>query len=138
MSNKSYTAGVCNLGQPEINQRRRIGKIGLLLSIIGFFVFFGLVLLYDLHPVLGIILVIPGVMASIGFVQAKEQFCVAYALNNVHAMGGLGVTTKIDNIAEIKQNRNKAFRLISRSLLYSLMFSFTSIIITVLVKAVLN
>ena len=100
--------------------------------------FFGLVFLFNLPPVLGIFLVIPGVMASIGFIQAKEQFCVAYALNNVYAMGALGVTTKIDNIAEIKKNRNKAFRLISRSLLYSLIFSLASIIIAVLVQVLIN
>ena len=52
MSEIKYTAGTCNIGEAEINQRRRIGLLGLGLTSVSIIIYLGLVYLIGINFVL--------------------------------------------------------------------------------------
>ncbi|MHA2272795.1 MAG: hypothetical protein ACXACI_13095 [Candidatus Hodarchaeales archaeon] len=112
-SDISYQAGICNIGTPEINQRMRLGWLGLLLTALGFISILSGVAFYDIPPVIGFLVGLPAFMAAIGFLQAQQKFCVAYGLMHVqNVTPQLGAITAIRDVDNRKKDRNKAFRMI--------------------------
>ncbi|MFW9915903.1 MAG: hypothetical protein ACFFGZ_09875 [Candidatus Thorarchaeota archaeon] len=112
-SDISYQAGICNIGTPEINRRRRLGWLGLLLTVLGFISILGGVAFYDIPPVIGFLVGLPAFMAAIGFLQAQQKFCVAYGLTHVQNVSlQLGAITAIRDADNRKKDRNKAIRMI--------------------------
>lgn len=72
----SNSAQICNISGQEIENRRRVGLLGLFFSIVAAF----LILKYSLNP----ILIAPFVfMSAIGFIQAYYKYCVAIGLLNI-------------------------------------------------------
>lgn len=52
-------------------------------------------------------------MSAIGFLQARQKFCVAYGLMHVQNMTQrLGAITAITDVENRKKDRKKAFRMI--------------------------
>jgi hypothetical protein len=128
MSEIQYFSGVCNIGEAEINQRRRLGYIGLFLTLISIIIYLGLILSIHLDPFFGLIIIIPAEMASIGFIQAREKFCAAYGFakqQNVSSM--LGLTIKIEDEESQRQDRNKALKIVVQSLLISIIVTVLTI-----------
>jgi hypothetical protein len=124
MSETKYTPGICNIGTAEIRQRRRVGYIGLILTIIGAIIYFGLVYTIGLDFLFGVLLFIPTEMAAIGFLQARNGFCAAYGFakkQNVSA--DFGLTLEVKDLSDQKEDRNKALKIVGQSLLLSVVFS---------------
>lgn len=70
----NYIPGVCNINRNEIAQRRKAGHIGLILLVFGL----GILLVLNVTPWLRLVLVIPAMLMFIGYLQAKNKFCVGY------------------------------------------------------------
>jgi hypothetical protein len=71
----SYIPGMCNINHDEINQRRKLGYIGLIIFI------FGLIALTVLtrDRWVRMLLLLPAILSVSGFLQARNKFCVGYA-----------------------------------------------------------
>lgn len=72
----SNSVQICNISGQEIENRRKVGILGSLLSIVAAF----LILKYSFNP----ILIAPFVfMSAIGFIQAYYKYCAAIGFLNI-------------------------------------------------------
>lgn len=74
-ASSSYVPGVCNINRAEIAYRRKAGYVGLAI----FLVAAAILLLASINRLVRLILFVPAFIAVIGFLQARNKFCVSYA-----------------------------------------------------------
>lgn len=74
-TNQAYIPGVCNINHAEIASRRKAGHFGLGLFIVVLAASF--ILPIDRYARL--VLFVPAFITAIGYLQARNRFCVAYA-----------------------------------------------------------
>ena len=113
MSNAVYIAGQCNLGKMEIRQRQMVGLVGL---------FFSLSSLIGLIAVdaprgarLGIFL--PLMVASVGYVQSRSKFCLAYGFAGTFNLGKLGDISRVSDPIDRVADRKTALKILAKSFL---------------------
>jgi hypothetical protein len=135
MSETKYIAGTCNIGASEINQRRRIGLIGLGLTSVSIVVYLGLVYLIGLDIILGVFVFLPAVISAVGLLQARNRFCAAYGLaKQQNVTLSLGTTTKIEDISSQKKDRNKALKLLFQSTIIAIGIALLTVIAGIIVS----
>jgi len=71
----AYQSGVCNINSAEVAYRKRWGYIGAYL----FIVLGGIMLLGEAYWWMRLILFAPAYVGAIGFLQARNRFCIYYA-----------------------------------------------------------
>ena len=87
-----YQPGVCNLGSAEVAQRRRVGLLG-----IGAAIVLAIALLaVDASAAARLIVFVPLAGGFVGLVQARQRFCVGYALaGRYNVTDAMGTTTAV-------------------------------------------
>src|SRR5437879_5717519 len=70
-----YIPGVCNINPVEIRKRRVTGHIGLAITII----LVALAISMHVSWMFRIIVIIPAFLSAIGYLQARNKFCVSFA-----------------------------------------------------------
>jgi hypothetical protein len=91
----AYRPGVCNIGPAEIARRQRAGGLG-----IGAAIILATALLILGAPAPARLLVaLPLTAGSIGLLQARFHFCVAFALAGLRNFGPLGSADRIVDAA---------------------------------------
>lgn len=75
MPRAAYQPGICNINTTEVAYRKRWGYIGTYL----FIVLGGIMLLGEASWWMRLVLFIPAYTGAIGFLQARNRFCVSYA-----------------------------------------------------------
>jgi hypothetical protein len=91
VSTADYIPGACNIGKGEIRRRQIVALVGLVLSISSF-----ITLLSTNAPRsarLGIF--VPLAVASIGWVQSRKKFCLAYGFMGTFNFGKLGQLSRV-------------------------------------------
>ena len=125
MSSSTYIPGTCNLGKSEIRQRKYVGLIGL------FFSLSSLVGLMSINAArearLGIFL--PLMVASVGFVQVRSKFCLAYGLAGTVNFGKLGDISRVSDPINRRADRATALKILLKSFLLA---SIATIVVYVL------
>ena len=86
----NYVPGVCNINPQEIKRRRQSGHIGVAITIL----LIMLLIATGATWYLRIIIIVPAFIAAIGYLQARNKFCVAYASSGQHHADS-GDTVKI-------------------------------------------
>ena len=113
MSNAVYIPGQCNLGKNEIRQRQMVGLVGL------FFSLSSLVGLIAVHASrgarLGIFL--PLMVASVGYVQSRSKFCLAYGFAGSFNLGKLGDISRVSDPIDRAADRKTALKILLKSFL---------------------
>lgn len=71
----NYIPGVCNINPWEIKRRRMTGHIGLVLTI----VLAAIALIMHVNWVFRTVIIIPAFISAIGYLQARNKFCVGFA-----------------------------------------------------------
>jgi hypothetical protein len=71
----SYVPGVCNINREEIDKRRNIGHLGLVV----FIALLVILLITSLSRYYRIVLFLPAMLSASGYLQARNHFCVGYA-----------------------------------------------------------
>lgn len=113
MSKAEYIPGVCNVGKSEIRQRKLVGLVGLFFSVSSLI---GLVAIGAARELrLGIFL--PLMIASIGFVQVRSKFCLAYGFAGTFNLGKLGEISRISDPINRRADRATAFKILLKSFL---------------------
>jgi len=111
-----YIPGTCNIGTGEIRRRQVVALIGAVLSLI---------------TLIGIItssaprsarfgIFIPLAIASIGWVQSRKKFCLAYGLMGTFNFGKLGQISRVSDSASKLADRETAFKILGQSLFLAL------------------
>jgi hypothetical protein len=116
VSTAEYIPGACNIGKGEIRQRQIVALIGLAISISSF-----IALISTSAPRgarLGIF--IPLAVASIGWVQSRKKFCLAYGFMGTFNFGKLGQLSKVSDSASRAADRKTALSILFQAGAYAL------------------
>ena len=112
MSANEYVAGSCNIGTGEIRRRQLVALIGAVLSfstLIGF-------ISTDAQPSVRIGIFLPLSVASIGWVQSRKKFCLAYGFMGTFNFGKLGQLSRVSDKAALAADRKTATTILIQSL----------------------
>lgn len=112
----SYIPGSCNLGKSEIRRRQFVALLGLFLT--------G-------STLAGLIgtnspasarwgLFIPLMVFSVGFIQSRKKFCLAYGLMGTFNLGKLGDISRVQSPEDRKADRKTALLILAQSALLAL------------------
>ncbi len=106
-----YVPGECNIGPAEIARRRRSGWIGLAATLV-----LGVGLVVVGAPTWSRLLVaLPLYVAAIGFIQARDRFCVGFAAAGITNFEALGTVHRIEDDAARTADRRHARGLLVRA-----------------------
>jgi hypothetical protein len=118
----AYIAGSCNIGKGEIRQRQVVALIGLVLVIA---TTIGLIFSESSKSArLGVFL--PAIVFSIGFIQSRRKFCLAYGFMGTFNFGPLGKLSKVATPEDRSADRKTAVSILVQAL--SLALTITLII----------
>lgn len=107
-----YIPGTCNIGKNEIRQRQVVALIGLFLSISSLVGFITTSASQNVR--LGIFL--PLLVFSIGWVQSRKKFCLAYGFLGTFNFGKLGKVSRVADKASQAADRKTALSILLQSL----------------------
>jgi hypothetical protein len=108
-----YVAGSCNIGPSEIHRRYQVAITGgVLYALLSIFL-----VASDQATSTRLIAFAPAMLASVGFIQARNRFCFAYGLMGVFNFDTAGDVKKIKDPAALKADRTNALKIIAKSLL---------------------
>jgi hypothetical protein len=115
VTESSYQAGTCNIGPGEINRRRTVAIIGIALSLIS------VVSFVTTGAPRGARLAVffPLMLASIGWVQSRRKFCLAYGFMGTFNFGKLGQISKVSDPQSRSADRKTALSILFQATLYA-------------------
>ncbi|NDA82592.1 MAG: hypothetical protein EBY01_05995 [Actinobacteria bacterium] len=116
----SYIPGTCNLGKAEVRRRQVVALIGLVLTISSFM---GLEAA-DTANAARWSLFAPLMVFSVGFIQSRKKFCLAYGLMGTFNLGKLGDISRVQSPQDRKADRKTATLILLQSVLLALVLTF--------------
>jgi hypothetical protein len=116
VSTAQYIPGSCNIGKGEIRQRQIVALIGLAISISS------LIALISTDAPRGarLAIFIPLAVASIGWVQSRRKFCLAYGFMGTFNFGKLGQLSRVADTASRAADRKTALSILFQAGSYAL------------------
>ncbi len=107
----AYVPGTCNIGQGEVKRRQAVAIFGLILIVISS----AGILATDQDRGARLSIFIPALIFSIGFVQSRKKFCLAYGLAGTFNFGKLGQISKVQSNEDRKSDRKTAVSILLQS-----------------------
>ena len=107
-----YIAGTCNIGKNEIRQRQVVALIGLFLSVSSLIGFIST----SASPSVRLGIFLPLAVFSIGWVQSRKKFCLAYGFMGTFNFGKLGKVSRVSDKASLAADRKTALSILLQSL----------------------
>ena len=117
-----YIAGSCNIGKGEVRRRQLVALIGLILVISTTAGLIG----SDSAKSARFSVFVPALVFSVGFVQSRRKFCLAYGLMGTFNFGPLGKLSRVATPEDRKADRKTAISILAQAL--SLALTITLII----------
>lgn len=111
MSSSQYIPGTCNIGTGEIRRRQVVALIGLILSISSFVT----LLMAGVPRGARYGIFVPLMVASVGWVQSRSKFCLAYGFAGTFNMGKLGDISRVADKASKAADRKTALAILLKS-----------------------
>ena len=108
-----YIAGACNIGKGEVRRRQFVALIGIFLIATSATT----LLATDQARSARISIFLPAMIFSIGFVQSRKKFCLAYGLAGTFNFGKLGSITKVQSLEDRKADRKTAISILAQAAL---------------------
>lgn len=108
----AYVPGACNIGQGEVKRRQAVAIFGLILIVISA----AGILATDQDRGARLSIFIPALIFSIGFVQSRKKFCLAYGLAGTFNFGKLGQISKVQSPEDKKADRKTAVSILFQSI----------------------
>ena len=117
MPETEYVAGSCNIGNGEIRRRQLVALVGL------FFTISMLVTLSAVDAARGMRFAIffPILITSIGFVQSRSKFCLAYGFAGTFNVGKLGDIKRVTSKEDRQADRETALKILGKSFLLAIL-----------------
>lgn len=107
-----YIAGSCNIGKAEVRQRQIVALIGLFLSISALIGFIS----SSASPSIRLGIFLPLTVFSIGWIQSRKRFCLAYGFLGTFNFGRLGKISRVADKASLAADRKTAITILVQSL----------------------
>ena len=115
MAQADYIPGTCNIGEGEISRRRMVALIGLIFTLSSL----ATSITNGASPEARLGIFIPALVMSVGWVQSRKKFCLAYGFAGTFNFGKLGAISKVSDPAERKADRLTAIKIFAQSALYA-------------------
>lgn len=112
----AYVPGSCNLGKAEVRRRQIVALIGAALTVSSFM---GLQAT-DTPNSARWSLFAPLMVFSVGFIQSRKKFCLAYGLMGTFNLGKLGDISRVQSPEDRKADRKTATIILIQSALLAL------------------
>jgi len=107
-----YVAGSCNIGKGEIRRRQFVALIGLVLIVV---TTFGL-LTGDAAKSARFSVFIPALVFSVGYIQSRRKFCLAFGLMGTFNFGSLGKLSRVASAQDRLEDRKTAISILLQAL----------------------
>ena len=120
----TYQPGVCNIGPAERRQRRMLGWVGLVVTVLAVVAFFA----FNVPAPWRVLVALPAALSANGFLQSAMHFCVGFAMRGLYNMGtALGSEESIVE-ADMRRADQKKGALIT---LYSLLIAAAVVVLAI-------
>jgi len=106
-----YIPGTCNIGKGEIRQRQIVALFGVFLTVSSATA----LLATDQSRTSRLSIFVPALVFSIGFVQSRSKFCLAYGLAGTFNFERIGKITKVQSAEDRKADRKTAIAILVKS-----------------------
>jgi hypothetical protein len=108
---QEYVAGSCNIGKGEVRRRQVVALAGAVISITSLV---GLIST-DASGSARLLLFLPLMIFSIGFIQSRKKFCLAYGFMGTFNFGKLGQISRVSDPISKKADRKTALIILAQS-----------------------
>ena len=115
MAQVDYIPGTCNIGGDELRSRRIVAAVGLVLSLSALIIFIAT----DVSQSARLGIFIPLLVMSIGWVQSRKKFCLAYGFAGTFNFGKLGHLSRVSDPIARAADRRTALKILAQSTLYA-------------------
>ena len=107
-----YIPGSCNIGTGEIRRRQSVALFGLFLTTFSI----ATLLATDQNKSARLSIFIPVMIFSVGFIQSRSKFCLAYGLAGTFNFDRLGKISKVGSAADRAADRKTAVLIFIKSI----------------------
>jgi hypothetical protein len=112
MTEPTYIPGTCNIGPAEIRRRRIVMWLGCILSLVTIASFQqSSATRWDRLSI-----ALPAFVFSIGFVQTRKKFCLAFGFMGAFNFGKVGAVTKVTTPEQRAADRKTALTLLGQAI----------------------
>jgi len=108
-----YIPGSCNIGKGEVRRRQLVALVGLFFSISTLLAFNTV----DAPAEIRLGIFFPLMVASVGFVQSRSKFCLAYGFAGTFNVGKMGDIKRVTSKEDRAADRKTALAILGKSLL---------------------
>lgn len=113
MPEAQYIPGTCNIGKGEVRRRQLVALLGLFFSISTLLTFNTV----DAPAAIRLGIFFPLMVASVGFVQSRSKFCLAYGFAGTFNVGKLGDIKRVASKEDRAADRKTALVILGKSFL---------------------
>ena len=113
MPETEYVPGVCNIGGGEVRRRQFVALVGLFFSIASLIAL--IVMNAPREARIGIFF--PLLVASVGYVQSRSKFCLAFGFAGTFNFGKLGDISRVSDADNRATDRKTALTILLKSFL---------------------
>ena len=106
-----YIPGTCNIGKGEIRRRQLVALFGIFLTVSSATA----LLATDQPRSSRLSIFVPALIFSIGFVQSRSKFCLAYGLAGTFNFERLGKISRVQSTEDRKADRKTAIVILLKS-----------------------
>jgi hypothetical protein len=119
LSQSEYIPGTCNIGGGEVTRRRMVAILGLILTVSST----ATLITNEASRQSRLGVFIPALVMSVGWVQSRKRFCLAYGFAGTFNFGSVGKISKVSDQSARAADRKTAIRIFAQSTLYALLIT---------------
>ena len=119
MSATEYITGTCNIGGGELTRRRVVALLGLILTLSSA----ATLISTEASRQTRLVIFLPTIVMSVGWVQSRKRFCLAYGFAGTFNFGALGKLSKVSYQEARAADRKTAIKILAQSTLYELLIT---------------
>ncbi len=113
MPEVQYIPGSCNIGKGEVRRRQLVALVGLFFTVVTLLTFSTV----DTPTEIRLGIFFPLMVASVGFVQSRSKFCLAYGFAGTFNVGKLGDIKRVASKEDRAADRKTALVILGKSFL---------------------
>ena len=113
MPDIEYIPGTCNIGKGEVRKRQLVALVGLFFSVTTLLAFSTV----ETPTAARLGIFFPLMVASVGFVQSRSKFCLAYGFAGTFNVGKMGDIKRVASKEDRAADRKTALIILGKSFL---------------------
>jgi hypothetical protein len=113
MPDIEYIPGTCNIGKGEVRKRQLVALVGLFFSVTTLLAFSTV----ETPTAARLGIFFPLMVASVGFIQSRSKFCLAYGFAGTFNVGKMGDIKRVASKEDRAADRKTALVILGKSFL---------------------